>query len=80
MLAGSGRATMRRFQFMTKVMFDTLRAPAHPRLARPWFALLLDGTADAIPAWRRRLEAQRRSHGLRPVDGGCCRRGTGPLL
>lgn len=51
-------------------MFEALHLPAHARLSRPRLALVLDGTAAAIPAWLGRLEAQRLAHGLRPSEGG----------
>ncbi|WP_043361121.1 hypothetical protein [Belnapia sp. F-4-1] len=51
-------------------MFDTLHAPARPCLARPRLAILLTGTAAAMPAWLRLLDAQRLAEGMRPADGG----------
>ena len=51
-------------------MFDTLHAPARPRLAQPRLAILLTGPATAMPAWLRLLDAQRLLEGMRPAEGG----------
>ncbi|MBL6078956.1 hypothetical protein JMJ56_13135 [Belnapia sp. T18] len=51
-------------------MFDTLHAPARPRLARPRLAILLTGTAAAMPAWLQLLGTQRLADAMRPAEGG----------
>ncbi len=56
--------------FAPRMIFDTLYAPARPRLAQPRLALVLAGAAAAMPGWLHRLEAQRMAHGLRPAEGG----------
>lgn len=51
-------------------MFETLQTPTRIRLTRPRLAILLTGTAAAMPDWLRGLETQQLAEGMRPAEGG----------